>query len=276
MRIITLTSIPPRFDKIGPTLDSVLNQTQPADKVILYIPKTYRRFPDYDGHLPEVPDGIEIRTPDMDFGPASKVLHAVRDFRGQQVDILFCDDDRFYRPDWSSMFFETRKDHPDAAIAPISYDADMLFESQQLNRPQPRARHRMRMTDIPFQIQMLIWQAKGLFGEKTEGPSRKFIKRAGYRDIFQGYGGVLVKPDFFDDDVFDIPPVMWAVDDIWLSGMLTKAGTPIWAPANIRGPRLLDAHDAAPLYQAVLDGADRKTADRACFDYMRATYGIWP
>ncbi len=276
MRVISLTSIPPRFDQIGPTLASLTRQRQPADKVLLYIPRTYRRFPDYDGHLPEVPDSVEIRRPELDFGPASKVLHALRDFRGQDVDILFCDDDRYYRPDWSSVFFGARRQHPDAAIAPISFDASVLFESEQKDRPQPRARQRKRSTDILYQIEMLIWRLRGLGSRKVEPPSHKFIKRPGYRDIFQGYGGVLVKPHFFDDDVFDIPPVLWAVDDIWLSGMLAKAGTPIWAPANIRGPRTLNTTLTDPLWQAVIDGADRKSANWQCFCHMRDTYGIWP
>jgi len=276
MRIISLTSIPPRFDQIAPTLSSLTHQRQPADKVILYIPKTYRRFPDYDGHLPQVPDGVEIRTPTLDFGPASKVLHAVRDFADQDVDILFCDDDRLYRPDWSSVFYEARKQRPDAAIAPISWDAGFLFESEQKDRPQPRALRRDRSTDIAFQVEMLIWRMRKLMGQNIEGPSHKFIKTPGYRDIFQGFGGVMVKPHFFDDTVFYIPPVLWAVDDIWLSGMLAKAGTPLWAPANIRGPRLLDTTDTSPLWDAVIEGADRKTADWQCFRYLRKTYGIWP
>jgi hypothetical protein len=272
MRIISLTSIPPRFDHIGPTLDTLLRQREPVDEIHLYIPRTYRRFPDYDGRLPRVPAGITIKRVDEDFGPASKILHAVRAFRGRpETEILFCDDDRLYAPDWAGVFFAARKQAPDAAIAPISYDADMLFESRQANRPMPRARHRTRITHVSFQLQLLAWTIGKALGRNVEGPSRKFIKAPGYRDIFQGYGGVLVRPGFFDDDVFDIPPVMWAVDDIWLSGMLAKAGTPIWAPANITGPRLAKAHEAAPLYAAVLDGADRSTADWTCFRHMQQT-----
>ncbi|MDF0601535.1 glycosyltransferase family A protein [Psychromarinibacter sp. C21-152] len=276
MRIITLTTIPPRFDRIGPTLRSLLRQDSPADEVHLYIPRHYRRFPDYDGRLPDVPEGITIKRPEADFGPASKVLHAVRAYRGTPVEILFCDDDRLYRPDWTMAFFEARSHVPDAAIAPISWAADELFTSDQRDRPQPQAIRANKPLDLPYQAKHAVWSLAALFGYRGEAPSHAHIRTAGYRDIFQGYGGVMVRPDFFDDDVFDIPPVLWSVDDIWLSGMLAKAGTPIWAPARIKGPRLLSAHAEAPLYQAVLDGADRRTADRRCFDYMRKTYGVWP
>ena len=81
MKVISLTTIPSRMPHIRPTLDSLLDQRTPFDQVNLYIPKHYRRFPDYDGTLPDLPDGVTIRVVDEDFGPASKVLHAVRELR---------------------------------------------------------------------------------------------------------------------------------------------------------------------------------------------------
>lgn len=276
MRIITLTSIPPRFARIAPTLRSLLAQAQPADRIELYIPRRYRRFPDWDGAPPPVPDGITLIRPDHDYGPASKILHAVRAWRGKPVDLLFCDDDRHYAPDWTGAFLAARKIVPKAAIAPISWSTSEMFGTGTGARPQPQAIRANRRLDLAWQARHLAWSLGHALGRRVEGPSHAHIRTAGYRDIFQGYGGVMVRPDFFDNDVFDIPPVLWSVDDIWLSGMLAKAGTPIWAPAGIKGPRLLPAHDAAPLYEAVIDGADRKTADRACFDHMRDTFGVWP
>ena len=46
MLIISLSSIPPRFPKIGETLGCLLNQTVKADRILLHIPQSYRRFPD--------------------------------------------------------------------------------------------------------------------------------------------------------------------------------------------------------------------------------------
>lgn len=277
MRIISLTTIPPRFAHIGPTLECLLNQTAHFDHILLYIPRTYRRFPDYDGSLPDVPEGVEIRQVDEDFGPASKVLHAVRDFQGQDCDILFCDDDRLYPPDWAQGLLNAQRDHPDAAIAPIGFEVnDWIIESS-MERPHlPRAIERNERTDLKHWWETRLWQL-GIFKKiGDEPPHRRHIKSGGYRDFFQGYGGVLVRPEFFDDDVFNIPPIYWAVDDIWLSGMLTKAGTPIWVPENLRsGPDVSRAHDSAPLYMAVIDGADRAGADHACCTFFRKEYGIW-
>ncbi len=76
--IITLSSIPPRFGLLKPTLFSLLSQRLKAEEVRLYIPHKYRRFPDWDGRLPEVPAGITIVRCDEDLGPATKVLPAAQ------------------------------------------------------------------------------------------------------------------------------------------------------------------------------------------------------
>src|SRR4051794_32719177 len=64
LRIISLSTIPPRFDRLAPTLKSLVEQSGAIDEIRLYIPKRYRRFPDYDGSVPSVPDGITIVRPD--------------------------------------------------------------------------------------------------------------------------------------------------------------------------------------------------------------------
>ncbi|MEF0941654.1 hypothetical protein [Rhizobium sp. BR 362] len=112
MRIITLSTIPPRFATLAPTLNSLLQQKGQIDEVRLYIPKKYRRFPEYDGFLPSVPAGIKIFRPDDDMGPASKVLFAAKEFRNQSAQILFCDDDKIFssvrRPLFSTIFAARR------------------------------------------------------------------------------------------------------------------------------------------------------------------------
>jgi hypothetical protein len=60
-------------------LECLLRQTAQVDRVILYLPKHYRRFPDYDGHLPDVPDGVEIHQTEVDYGPATKILPAAHE-----------------------------------------------------------------------------------------------------------------------------------------------------------------------------------------------------
>jgi hypothetical protein len=107
-------------------------------------------------------------------------------------------------------------------------------------------------------------------------PARNKYSRSGYADIGEGFCGIMVKPSFFDESVFEIPDVMWSVDDVWLSGHLLKNGHAMWVNKDIfalERPTALQRVD--PLYAAVIDGVDRPNANRICAEYMQETYGIW-
>lgn len=114
--IVTLSTIPPRFHLLAPTLRSLLDQKLPVDAIHIYIPKRYRRFSDWDGTLPQVVEDVTIRRCDQDLGPATKILPACRDYAGQDVDLLFCDDDKLYDPGWHRRLKRARAAHPDACI----------------------------------------------------------------------------------------------------------------------------------------------------------------
>ena len=212
MLVISLSSIPPRFDKLRPTLECLIRQTAQVDRIILYIPKSYRRFPDYSGHSPEVPDGVEIHQTEVDYGPATKVLAAALEFRGQDCDILFCDDDRLYPPDWAAVFVKERRSHPDACIAPVARHAKELFDSKQIRTQHPRAVQRPWITDIWFILRYAIFKLQNETLEGVERPTRLVIKTAGYTDLFMGFGGVLVRPEHFDAAAYDatkLPLTVW-------------------------------------------------------------------
>jgi len=99
----------------------------------------------------------------------------------------------------------------------------------------------------------------------------------GYVDVFEGFGGVLVEPDFFDDAAFDIPPVFWAADDPWLSGCLARRDIPIWAEILIkrRGVDATGYDDVDALTFAVIDGHGRRDAYRAVIGHFREHHGVW-
>ncbi|MEL7114153.1 MAG: glycosyltransferase family 2 protein [Pseudomonadota bacterium] len=277
MVIVTLSSIPPRFGKLEPTLNCLLAQTAQIDRILLYIPERYRRFPDWDGTLPEVPEGVEIRRVPEDIGPATKILFAAQEFRGQDVDLLLCDDDRRYKPHWAQAFLDARAAHPDAAIAIAGFEADRYGQSSMKDRPQPRAQRRSRMMDLRFQAQM-VWEYLFPPVERKylREPTRVLFRESGYVDCFEGFGGALVKPDFFDDSAFDIPDVVWAVDDVWLSGCLARKGVPIWALADQHDTQHTPAGVYDALHRATIQGADRDAANKACIAYFRDTFGVWP
>jgi hypothetical protein len=250
-----------------------VQQRGPIDEIRLYIPKRYRRFPDYDGSVPLVPSGITVVRTDEDIGPASKVLFAAKDLRGKSAQILFCDDDKVFAPDWSSQLFAAQAERPSECVALIGKELprDIAAPSAFL----PRALRRSKF-DLGLRVRRLQHKlASAVLGIKKPKPMHSLVVRGGYTDILQGLGGVVVRPEFFDDLAYDIPDVIWAVDDVWLSGMLALKGIPIWLPADIEEPMTTDAHNFASLYLATIEGAGRDEANQRCVEYMQRQFKIW-
>jgi hypothetical protein len=275
--IITLSTIPPRFAGIGPTLRSLVAQRSRPEAIELWIPHSYRRFPQWGGALPEVPEGVTLRRVEVDLGPATKVLPAIRERRGQAVEVLFGDDDRYFEPDWSARFLTVRKEHPDAALCATGTTVALVGGGWVAKQPLPRA------VPAPPAHEQLGVLVRRLLGKALSGPNgpkvaprADMIAQSGYLDIAEGFRGVMVRPEFLDDLVYEIPPVLWTVDDVWISGHLTRRGVPIWADRRLNRVSMIRAQSAAaPLYKATIEGADRAAANLACVQYMQQTYGIW-
>jgi hypothetical protein len=277
LRVITLSSIPPRFDLIGPTLESLVAQHSAADAVELYIPRTYRRFPDYDGRLPPVPRGVTILQPQEDLGPSSKVLHAVRRHRGTpEAQILFCDDDRAYYPGWAEALFAEQTRRAEEAVALTGWNVERTGLGPWTGRPEPRHVKRSRRWDMDYRLKRIrqIVRGAGKVPIRLK-PPRRLVARAGYADIFEGYGGVVVRPGFFDEEAYDIPKVLWAVDDVWLSGMLARRGIRIWVPADLYEPKNTVADLTEALYRWQTSNLTRAQLNAKCAAYLRETYGVW-
>jgi hypothetical protein len=273
LRIISLSTIPPRFATLGPTLESLVAQKAEIDEVRLHIPLRYRRFPDYDGALPQVPDGVRIVRPDTDLGPASKVLFTARELRGKPAQILFCDDDKVFAPTWAGDLLAVQATRPSECVA---LNGKAVPSHRGKPGPfQPKA-VRTGKLDLPLRARRLAHRVRtAVLRQDAPRPMRRPIARAGYVDILQGLGGVVVRPDFFDDTAYDIPDAVWTVDDVWLSGLLAWKGIPIWLPAGIEEPVTTGAHDIDSLYRSTIEGITRKDANRASVAYMQERFGIW-
>lgn len=267
--VISLTTIPPRFSKIGATLQDLLRQDVKIDEIRLNIARHYRRFPGALPSLPPLPEGITVHLCDHDYGPATKLLPTLADHRGRNTEILFCDDDQPYEPGWARRLLEARKTQPDSCIVGKGYDLESRRPGHRYfieDAPQPRAKRR------PKGLGYRLWRAATLGLHKP----RPYVAD-GHVHILEGYRGALVRPAFFPPEVFDIPDILWTVDDPWLSGHLTRNRVPIWMLANARAyPAAYSAHFTHRLGAFVYKAHDRLAADSACIDYFRETYGIWP
>jgi hypothetical protein len=272
MRVISLSTIPPRFPMIGAALRSLLGQSCRVDEIRLYVPRRYRRFPGYDGVVPEVPKGITLVRVDEDLGPASKVLFAARELRGTQASILFCDDDKIFAPNWAAELFGAQDERPNECVALVGKPIPATMARNSARQPVARRGNGM---ELEYRLRRLRQQLRSLMGKPSPREMRRPVRQAGYVDILQGLGGAVVRPDFFDDAAYDIPDVLWAVDDVWLSGILAKNGVPIWLPKGLKMPAPSDAHAIDSLYRSTIEGADRHEANRRCIAYMQERFGVW-
>ena len=276
MRLISLTSIPPRFDKLEPGLLSLLAQTAQVDEIRLVIPRRYRRFPDWDGTLPRVPKGIRITRTDADLGPATKILPTAFDLAGSpEARILFCDDDRYYRPGWAARLFEASEARPDEAISGFPKglkDYGITVAPGRL--PGPRTGFRPRRLSLRYRLNLALHRLS--LGLVPRDRRWRPITTPGYGELFFGFAGLVIRPPFFAPEDAEIPDLAFPVDDIWLSGCLARKGIPIWAPAGILSPRLTEADASDPLYAARFDGNERAALDLGCIRHLQQAYGIWP
>ncbi|PSL22346.1 glycosyltransferase family A protein [Shimia abyssi] len=280
--IISLTSTPARFEFIEPALKSLLAQTIKPERVILYINRHYARYPDWDGTLPDVPEGVEVKIVDEDYGPATKLLPALKEYWGQDKEILFLDDDQVYKPFLAERFFRAREKHPDACISTSGMDDyDTPDNAPRAFYPRPRSLRNWRITDVGFQIKMLWRDVKSIFADKAiPEPTRRLVLRPGYADGFEGFGGVLVRPTFFAEEVFDIPEFAKPVDDVWLSGHAMRKGHPAWIIGGYLEPvleaQMLETHkNENALHRSVFNNKDRDVSNSEVVRYFQEKYQIW-
>lgn len=261
---ITLSTIPSRFGLIRSTLESLLSQSLPAQAIQIYIPRHYRRFPNWDGVLPKIPDGVTVVRCDQDLGPATKVLPAARAYKGQNVHILFCDDDKIYDKEWHSRFKNAAEHHPNTCICEVGETLPDIADACRPSNRLPRGRRTRK--DWRYRLIRALTLARYKPHTYTND---------GYVDFFSGYGGVLVQPDWFDDLFYDIPSIMWTVDDPWISGHLERRNIPIWLNGKGKRPGLAASGHIDALVDLVQEGKDRSAADIQVINYFRDTYGIW-
>lgn len=266
--IISLTTIPPRMAMIGPTLRALLAQTANVSEIRLNIARKYRRF-DFDpATIPSYPEGIRVCLVDEDFGPATKVLPTVRAHAGEDVEILFCDDDQIYGPGWAQQFVDARAQVPDACIVETGRDLyvrDGHRTCSGVEAMLPRAARRKK--DFRYRLYRALTLGRRL-------PPR--YATPGYLDLFKGYRGAMIRPDFLPEATFEIPDVMWTHDDYWLSGQMAAHGVPIWCFA---GKTPWTAPHGAARMSALLNwsyqGYGRKETSALMLRFFQDTHDLW-
>ena len=269
--VLTLTSIPPRFANLPRKFKALEKQTQKPDFVELNIPKAYRRFPGELPVLPTLPDWVSVKYCEVDYGPASKVLPTAERWRTKEADLLVCDDDRLPDHRWIERIAKTRAERPDDIITERGWNINERFGNIRTDLDLPRAIHDLTGgRSVAYRFKRAI-----SFG--TLHPPRKLFRHSGYIDIFEGFLGVLIPSAALPPAAYDIPEIIWTVDDVWLSGMAYHNGVKVWAH-NTPRPVFSDGYydKLSSLRDFTHVEYNRERADRYAVDYLRNTYGIWP
>jgi hypothetical protein len=195
--IAALSTVPDRINNLMPTIRSLLKQTRPPDEIVLAIPEFSIRegrlyvVPKYISRLPRV----RILRCREDWGPATKFIGAIQDELAagrENTLIMVVDDDRLYPRDALETYLYYSEQLPKAALCfrgaamPSTFDWDdaKMIRASELREPRPVA-------------------------------------------VITGCGSYLIQPRFFDESLWDYsvaPQVAFDIDDIWISGWLSRRG----------------------------------------------------
>ena len=265
-RIISLTSIPPRFQYLQETVDSLLKQNA-CNEIRINIPKRYSRFQDWNGAPPNLGPKINIVRCDEDLGPATKILPTAMDYKNQDVQILFCDDDGLHPRNWAKNLFECQSKRPRMAVATWGRCIDEIPDVK-LKPGMEYAKLQRIQTDLRYRIERLLHKG---FGYQ---PLYRPIKSAGLAQLFLGVGGVVVKPDFFNESSLEIPEEAFLVDDIWLSAQLAVNHVDIYCPKRYPVPFPGDGEKVEALFDMNIGGGRRRLNNNALI-WCRENLKVW-
>jgi hypothetical protein len=220
--IVTLTTIPPRFKYLSARIDAILSQSVKPSKIEIYVPKTYRRFPGQRVSLPRFTGVVDVVAVDEDLGPATKLLPALRRWRGESVNLIICDDDRMHDKNWIARLFSVKQQRPNDIVCERGW---FLHERSLCLQPvtaAPMAQHAPG-GGRNWRYRLL----RGLSGGALH-PPRRIYRTPGYVDVFEGFLGVILKPADLPADAGPLPPWAYYHDDLWFSGLARLHGKGIW------------------------------------------------
>lgn len=215
--VVGLTTIPQRAAYLRPVLRSLLDQTCPADRIILAWPDHSLRDGVPYPEIPALPANVDvIRCEDQ--GPATKLLPILKE--EPTAAIVAVDDDILYPVDFLETLLAAHRAEPGSAWG---------WRGWQLRRDrEPRYLEYTFATGIRQPVDV---------------------------DVLFGHWGYLVPPGALDEAVHDFgrhPQLRW-VDDIWVSGHLARRGI----PRRVVAARSLPIKTTASSIAALCKGINR-------------------
>ena len=261
--IVTMSTIPSRLKYLSKTVDSLLNQNVRPAEIRLYVPKTYRRFPD-EVIQPELVDSrVRLCVVEKDLGPLTKIAYAAEEFQGADIELLACDDDMDYDSNWIELFVQERVREPDACLV---QSGGFVFNFSEMSGRYCKLPH----AKFKGFLYRLFRVASGLRWK----PRTPYMK-SGYVDIGEGWAGFFVSPKFFTPEFKNIPEEIFLVDDIWISAFLASQGVDIWLIKNALRPRTSAVARIDALNMLVNADEERAALNNKAVKLLRDRFGIW-
>ena len=189
---VSLTTTPGRLANLLPTLNSLLQQTLVPDKIILNIPKVFKKT----GQLYLVPSELHkfprlLLNSCVDYGPATKLLPTLQLLNDPTTIIVTVDDEYIYPDSMIETLVKSAQHDPDAAFSYAGQNVEFDFASQH-----------------------------GVAVRSADTPGWNRVSAA--VDIIEGFLGAAYRREFFDESIFRIIPRCYSTDDIWFSAHLSR------------------------------------------------------
>jgi len=127
--IISLTSIPTRFDKLPALIENLKQQTC-GDEIWINIPKKYKRFPDWDGSFPWTNLGpkVIINRDCDDWGPGTQAMGPIA--KTDADIIVYVNDDTMYHPQMAANFVKWFNVDQKSAWGLSGFNFETYFKGQ--------------------------------------------------------------------------------------------------------------------------------------------------
>ncbi len=236
--IASFTTTPDRIENLEPTIRSLLDQTRPPDEIVLAIPQfSVRQQTNYvvPAYLEKFPR-LRILRCEKDWGPATKFIPVIQEElaanRGGTL-IMVIDDDRVYPRNALELFLHYHNKMPDAALS-------------------------FRGALIPRNF---VWFVPKIF-RASQIQERKRVA------VITGTAGYLIQPRFFDSALWDYskaPASAFYMDDIWISGYLSRRGIEKYVVPASTMMRSVDAQSGTMTLYDVPNGPVRSNSEMLRF-----------
>ena len=258
--VVSMTTTANRAPFLQQTLNSIMAQTVQPNSIELNIPHTYKRHDLEPVDIKTIPAGFSIFRCE-DYGPATKLLPTLQRYAQQDVIIIYCDDDRVYKSNWIERLLKVHKNNDGCCIADEMFDIP-YFSNQHFMKRSPLYR-------LKRGLSLGLWKPKK--------------KKMSYAVIAEGFGGVLVKPQFFDKSVFNIPNEFFLVDDIWFSAKLAERKIPIIFSKRRHGDKSVEVlvagidigRDDGSLTNTSFEGNKRNDLNLIAMRFAVEKLGVW-